>query len=163
MPINLYRIDDRLIHGQVIAGWCYPLNVKHIVLVDDAVAETEWEQELYRMGVPPGMSITFTSVDTAIRDHQSYANSKEVILLLTGSVETTLKLVKGVPDIKQINLGGVHHKTGRIRKLRYVFLTPEEERGLREIAEAGVTVTAQDVPTAKPLSLQEVLSGDHAA
>ena len=54
MPIELYRIDDRLIHGQVVVGWGQPLSLRFIVLVDDEVASSDWEQELYRMGVPPG-------------------------------------------------------------------------------------------------------------
>ena len=47
MPIALYRIDDRLIHGQVVVGWGQPLELRFIVLVDDDVAASEWEQELY--------------------------------------------------------------------------------------------------------------------
>ena len=46
MTVQLYRVDDRLIHGQVVVGWGQPLDVEFIVLVDDAVAESEWEQEL---------------------------------------------------------------------------------------------------------------------
>jgi PTS system mannose-specific IIB component/fructoselysine and glucoselysine-specific PTS system IIB component len=53
----LYRIDDRLIHGQVVVGWGQPLDLKFIVLVDDTVASSDWEQELYRMGVPPEMAV----------------------------------------------------------------------------------------------------------
>ena len=53
MSFLLYRIDDRLIHGQVVVGWGQPLDAKFIVLVDDAVATSDWEQELYRLGVPP--------------------------------------------------------------------------------------------------------------
>ena len=52
VTLELYRIDDRLIHGQVVVGWGQPLDVGFIVLVDDVVAASEWEQELYRMGVP---------------------------------------------------------------------------------------------------------------
>ena len=62
MPIALFRIDDRLIHGQVVVGWGQPLELRYIVLVDDEVADSEWEQELYRMGVPPEMTVFFYSV-----------------------------------------------------------------------------------------------------
>ena len=57
VAIELYRIDDRLIHGQVVVGWGQPLDLGFIVLVDDEVAGSEWEQELYRMGVPPEMDV----------------------------------------------------------------------------------------------------------
>jgi len=64
MPVQLYRIDDRLIHGQVVVGWGQPLNIRLIVLVDDDVACCDWEQDLYRMGVPPEMELKFADVAT---------------------------------------------------------------------------------------------------
>ena len=65
VTLVLNRIDDRLIHGQVVVGWGQPLDVGFIVLVDDAVAESDWEQELYRMGVPPEMEVRFHSAAEA--------------------------------------------------------------------------------------------------
>ncbi len=62
VTLELNRIDDRLIHGQVVVGWGQPLDVEFIVLVDDAVAASDWEQELYRMGVPPEMDVRFHDV-----------------------------------------------------------------------------------------------------
>ena len=67
MTLVLNRIDDRLIHGQVVVGWGQPLDVKFIVLVDDAVASSDWEQDLYRMGVPPEMEVRFHSAADASR------------------------------------------------------------------------------------------------
>ena len=32
MTLMLYRIDDRLIHGQVVVGWGQPLDIDFIVL-----------------------------------------------------------------------------------------------------------------------------------
>ena len=52
-----------------------------------------------------------------------------------------------------------HHRAGRAQKLRYVFLAPEEEQALRALAALGVVVTAQDVPAARPVALDAVLSG----
>src|SRR2546430_8505615 len=65
MSIVLYRIDDRLIHGQVVVGWGQPLRVGFIVLVDDAVRASEWEQDLHRMGVPPQIEVVFASAAEA--------------------------------------------------------------------------------------------------
>jgi PTS system mannose-specific IIB component/fructoselysine and glucoselysine-specific PTS system IIB component len=61
-----------------------------------------------------------------------------------------------------VNVGGIHHKAGREPKLRYVFLTPAEQDTLRRIAARGVTVTAQDVPSASPVPLREMLAGSGA-
>ena len=62
MAIVLFRVDDRLIHGQVVVGWGRPLGVNRIVLVDDQVAGSPWEQDLYRMAVTPDVAVEFVSI-----------------------------------------------------------------------------------------------------
>jgi mannose/fructose/N-acetylgalactosamine-specific phosphotransferase system component IIB len=160
MGIHLYRIDDRLIHGQVVVGWGQPLNVRFLVLVDDLVASSDWEKDLYRMAVPPEMEIRFADVDAAIRDHARYASDPRPGILITGEIESMLRLVRGVKAIGSVNLGGIHYRAGRDEKLRYVFLTPDEEEQLRALEASGVEVTAQDVPSARARSLAEVLEGE---
>lgn len=159
MAITLYRIDDRLIHGQVVVGWGQPLNIRLLILVDDLVASSDWEKELYRMAVPPDVEVRFADVTTAIRDHAKYAGDPRPGLLLTGDISSMYRLVRGVKAIGSVNLGGIHHRAGRSEKLRYIFLTPDEERQLRELEAAGVEVTAQDVPSARAVPLPEVLEG----
>lgn len=160
MALELYRIDDRLIHGQVVVGWGQPLDLSFIVLVDDEVAGSDWEQELYRMGVPEEMEVYFESVESAIEHLPAYIRDERKGLLLTGDIETMTRLVKGAGTIRGINLGGIHHRTGRVQRLRYLFLSGDEEAALRSLASGGVSVTAQDVPAARPLSLDEVLDGE---
>jgi mannose/fructose/N-acetylgalactosamine-specific phosphotransferase system component IIB len=159
MAIHLYRIDDRLIHGQVVVGWGQPLDIRFLVLVDDLVASSEWEKELYRMAVPPEMDIYFADVQTAINEHQRYASDPRPGILIAGDIDSMYRLVKHVKAIGSVNLGGIHHRAGRSEKLRYVFLTPGEEHQLRELEAAGVEVTAQDVPTSPAVPLPEVLEG----
>jgi PTS system mannose-specific IIB component/fructoselysine and glucoselysine-specific PTS system IIB component len=160
MAIHLYRIDDRLIHGQVVVGWGQPLDIRFLVLVDDLVASSEWEKDLYRMAVPPEMEIYFADVATAIRDHARYAADPRPGLLISGDISSMHRLVNGVKAIGSVNLGGIHHRAGRVEKLRYIFLTPDEEKELRALEAAGVEVTAQDVPASHPVPLTEVLLGE---
>jgi PTS system mannose-specific IIB component/fructoselysine and glucoselysine-specific PTS system IIB component len=158
VTLVLYRIDDRLIHGQVVVGWGQPLDLRFIVLVDDAVAASDWEQELYRMGVPPEMDVYFHAADDAIAALAKYQRDARPGLLLTGDIATMRKLVDGA-GVTAVNVGGIHSKPGRVQRMRYVFLAPDEERELRELAARGVKVTAQDVPGARPVSLDDLLAG----
>lgn len=165
MPIVLYRIDDRLIHGQVVVGWGRPLDVGFVVLVDDDVAGSDWEQELYRMGVPPEMDVYFHTVDDAARAHAAYQADPRPGILLTGNVDAMTRFAAAAraadpgAAVRGVNLGGLHHRPGRVSRMRYVFLDPHEERALRDLAATGVAVTAQDVPNARPVPLADVLSG----
>jgi PTS system mannose-specific IIB component/fructoselysine and glucoselysine-specific PTS system IIB component len=159
MGIQLYRIDDRLIHGQVVVGWGQPLNIRFLVLVDDLVASSDWEKDLYRMAVPPEMDIYFADVESAIRDHARYAGDPRPGILITGDIASMLRLVKGIKAIGTVNLGGIHHRAGREQKLRYVFLAGDEEAQLRALEASGVEVVAQDVPSSRARPLAEVLEG----
>ena len=158
MPIELYRIDDRLIHGQVVVGWGQPLDLGFIVLVDDEVAASEWEQELYRMGVPPHMEVHFASVDEAAARHRDFASDARPGILLTGDIETMRRFADAVGGLRRVNLGGIHHRAGRRQKMRYVFLDPAEEDALRAFAARGADISAQDVPAATPVPLADVLN-----
>lgn len=157
MTIVLNRIDDRLIHGQVVVGWGQPLDIAFIVLVDDAVAASDWEQELYRMGVPPEMDVRFHSATDAATLLDSYRTETRPGILLTGDIATMRALVAN-GGVREVNVGGIHHRAGRTPHLRYVFLTAEEQQALQELAALGAVVTAQDVPAARAVPLEELLA-----
>ena len=162
MTLVLNRIDDRLIHGQVVVGWGQPLDVAFIVLVDDAVAASEWEQELYRMGVPPEMEVRFHSAAAAAPLLDGYRTETRPGILLTGDIGTMRSLVAH-GGVREVNVGGIHHRAGRTPHLRYVFLTPDEQRELATLAALGAVVTAQDVPAARAVPLTELLAARESA
>jgi mannose/fructose/N-acetylgalactosamine-specific phosphotransferase system component IIB len=159
VSVVLYRIDDRLIHGQVVVGWGQPLDIGFIVLVDDDVAASDWEQELYRMGTPPEMDVYFHSVNDAAAALPKYESDERPGILLTGDVTSMLRLVKQA-GVKDVNVGGIHHRHDRKQRLRYVFLSPAEEQILRDIESVGANVTAQDVPATHPVPLEELLRSE---
>src|SRR5207244_4011624 len=123
--LALYRIDDRLIHGQVVVGWGQPLHVSFIVLVDDEVSSSDWEQDLYRMGVPPQIEVIFASVDQAAQLFSTWQADERVGILLVGDIDTAVALAARVPQVRRFNVGGVHHRTGRKERLRFVYLTDD--------------------------------------
>jgi mannose/fructose/N-acetylgalactosamine-specific phosphotransferase system component IIB len=156
MTLALVRLDDRLIHGQVVVGWGQPLNANFIVLVDDEVRESLWEQDLYRMGVPGHIEVIFASVSEAAQSIPDWEGEARVGILLAGDIDTLAAVVTS-GGLHSVNIGGVHHRPGRSERLRYVYLTDEEAEKLRRLASNGVQITAQDVPTARAVPIQEFL------
>jgi mannose/fructose/N-acetylgalactosamine-specific phosphotransferase system component IIB len=155
MPIVLCRVDDRLVHGQVVIGWGRPLGVEFIVLVDQGVAASGWEQDLYRMALPPEIEIRFMTEAEAEPRLGEWQASERRGLLLTGDIETMAALHRASPGVvRRINLGGIHHRPGRRERLPYLYLTDEELRGLVALEAAGAEVTAQDLPTSSPVALR---------
>lgn len=154
MSIVLYRIDDRLIHGQVVVGWGQPLRVGFIVLVDDTVRASEWEQDLYRMGVPPHIEVVFASTAEAAERLPEWEADARPGIVLAGTISTMAALCAG-NRVTRINVGGLHHQPGRSERLRYVYLSDSEAAQLRQLAARGIEITAQDVPTAPAVPLAE--------
>jgi len=157
VSLSLVRLDDRLIHGQVVIGWVQALAATHIMVVDDRVHANEWEQEIYRLGVPAGLGVSFESVDDAHTRVAEWLKVPERVIVLIGDVATAAQLCDGCDAIKKLNLGGVHDGVDRRQRLRYIYLTDEEAEQLRDLRDTGVTVTAQAVPTESPVSLEQVL------
>ncbi|HYK83281.1 MAG TPA: PTS sugar transporter subunit IIB [Gemmatimonadales bacterium] len=155
MSIALYRIDDRLIHGQVVVGWGKPLNVRFIVLVDDTVRASEPEQELYRMGVPAEIEVVFASTAEARQRLPDWERDPRVGILVSGDIGTLAALTANGHGVSRVNVGGLHHRPGRSERLRYVYLTDAEAAQLKALAARGVEITAQDVPTARPVPLED--------
>ena len=157
MSVVLYRIDDRLIHGQVVVGWGQRMGIGFIALVDDGVRANLWEQELYRMGVPGAMDVVFATVAEAAARAAEWERDARQGIVLTGDVDTMVALCAAVPEVRKVNVGGVHAREGRTERLRYVFLTDAEAAQLKALADRGVEVTAQDLPTAKPVPVGELV------
>lgn len=155
MPIVLNRVDDRLIHGQVVVGWGRPLGIDLIILVDDQVAQSTWEQDLYRMAVTPEISIDFASVADAATAMPGWRDDSRRTVLLTGDLDTMAALHRADPAVvHRINLGGVHHRPGRRERLPFLYLTDDEMRRLGALESSGAEISAQDLPTTPPVALR---------
>lgn len=158
MTVVLYRVDDRLIHGQVVVGWGEPLAAGFIALVDDEVRASDWEQTLYRMGVPDAMEVIFASVGEAVELADAWERDRRRGIVLARSIEIMQQLIERGAPIERLNIGGLHHNASRTQRLRYVYLSDEEAQALRDIADHGVKVVAQDVPMARAVPLREFAS-----
>lgn len=158
MPLSLFRVDDRLVHGQVVIGWGRPLGARFIVLVDDGVRESGWEQDLYRMAVPDDVAIIFASTAEAIAGLPAWTADPRPGILLTADLATMAALHDAVPAlIRRVNLGGLHHRPGRVERLRYIYLGDGDAELLRRLGSDGTDVSAQDLPTTGAVALEKLL------
>jgi mannose/fructose/N-acetylgalactosamine-specific phosphotransferase system component IIB len=147
MPVKLARIDDRLIHGQVILGWVPAVKPDRIVVANDRVAGSDWERKFYSSCVPPEVNISFASIAEAARQIAGDLFQGEQLIVLLESAQDTLALITAGIDLKEVNVGGLHYREGSVELLSFVFLVHEERAALRELVKRGVTLSAQDVPS----------------
>ena len=158
MSIVLYRVDERLIHGQVVIGWGHELRPSRFVVVDDELAASDWEQDLYRLAVSDA-DVVFASVEAARARLDEWRADEKRTILLTRDLASMRRLgeegaLRGVP----INLGGLHHAPDRREILPYLFVSDADRDELVKLASGGAEVTARDLPDAHEVELSSLLS-----
>ena len=157
MPIVLYRVDERLIHGQVVVGWGNSLKFDRVVLVNDQVASNAWERELYLACVPPEIKAAILSVDEATEMILQTGFEKERTVVLVDSPFDILRLMEKGVEIRSVNVGGIHSRRGRKKILPYLFLGDEEVSAFKKIISGGVKCECRDVPLAEKHDLSALI------
>ena len=157
MSIVLFRIDERLIHGQVVIGWGHQLRPDRYAVVDDDLADSAWEQDLYRLGAGPA-DVVFATTEDARDSLPEWRDDPLRTILLTRDVTTMWRLGAGLMlSGEAVNLGGIHHGPGRRELLTYLHLTPEDVDHLVNLAAGGVEVSARDLPDSHRVPLDTLL------
>ena len=146
MPLILARVDDRLIHGQVVVGWARALNADCLVVANDAVAADPMQRTLLPMAVPPQMKVGIHKVEEAAAVLRSGRYEDRRIILLVSSVPDALALVRSGLEIRTLNVGGVRQAPGRMPLRTAVALSAAEAQAVRDLIALGVEVQVQMVP-----------------
>ncbi len=149
----LHRIDDRLIHGQVLIAWGQRLGPRRIWVVDDASAASDWERELLASAAP-GIEVRVVTVAEAAGAHAAESGAPGTAFLLVRDLATALALVEHGASIRSFNLGGLHYAPGKEKVNEYVYLDRADREAARALLAHGVTLEVQDVPAsrAQPLA-----------
>ncbi len=144
--VILFRIDDRLIHAQVVIGWGRKLRPDRIILADDEVCAEDWEKELYSSAVEPDFKATvLTLADAVDQISGGVFDSEKIFLLVRGPAEALEMLEMGL-ETNEINVGGLHFREGREKITENVWIDDEETGLLRDIVKRGITLEARALP-----------------
>jgi len=157
MNIQLVRIDDRLIHGQVVIGWAGHLNTKRIILCDASVAENDWEKELYLSSVPEQIEAYVMTTEQTINYINEHKDDLNSTMILVNSPVIIEDLIKNGIQIDKVNVGGIHFKEGRKKLLNYLYLNEDEINSFKRCIDHGVQFDCQDIPLCKRTPLSKLI------
>lgn len=159
MTIVLQRVDERLIHGQVVVGWGSQLHPARYIVVDDELAGSDWEQDLYRLALDGEAEAVFATVAEAAAQLDGWRGDAERTVLLTRSVQAMRQLSERVPMAgTEVNLGGLHDAPGRTEVASYLFVDAAARSDIAALAAAGVEVSGRDLPDARRVSVEVLLA-----
>jgi sorbose PTS system EIIB component len=151
--ISLLRIDDRLIHAQVVIGWGSILHPDRIVVSDDDVANDDWEKNLYLTAVPPEIKVSILSIEETLAQLKGGVFDREKIIILVARPQSVLEMVERGFKIGTVNVGGLHYAQGKEKILDNVYLDASERAALRELVKRGITLEARALPGSESIIL----------
>ena len=144
--ISLIRIDDRLIHGQIVTRWVKVARAQTIVVIDNALDRDPFMKGIYKNAAPSGTSVIITNIDEGLERWQRDAFGGGNAMLIFGNVGTCYQVYrKGFP-MHSVQLGNLSNKEEAVKIAKLIALTPDEIKMLREMEEEGVEVSIHNMP-----------------
>ena len=152
--IAFVRVDNRLIHGQVVEAWLPHLKVARVVVADDEAAESPLIRAAMGLAVQSSVEVQIAPLGDVDFSKLAQDGRKTLVLVRdVGGVVAAHR--KGMP-VAHLNLGNVHYATGRRQVSPSVFLSADELAQLEELARTGAEIEARGVPNERPVALDEI-------
>lgn len=145
MAIELIRIDDRLIHGQVATTWLKDYQIEQVIIVDDETNNNDMQKTMVNVAAPIGVNVHVFSVAKFIRVTKNKPINKRTLLLFTAPEAVRSVLESGM-TMSEIIIGGMRSTPERRRLSKAVHISVAEEAIFHELAQKGVSLIVQTVP-----------------
>lgn len=154
--IVLTRIDDRLIHGQVMTAWVKTTKANRIVIVDNPTAEDQFMIDVLQMLAPPGISVDVYTAATAAKELGNFGPNDKIIILAKNP-----KILQELREygvlLSHINVGGMGSNPNRSKLYRNISASSDELLCFKSLINQGVKVEIQIVPDEKCIQMQKLI------
>lgn len=140
----LTRIDDRLIHGQVMTKWIKETGAENVVIIDDATSKNEFVINVFEQAIPEDIGIGVFNKEDGVKFFSQPLEAPTMILVKVP--ETIEYLINHGVDIKDLDLGGMGAKDGRSTLYQYISTSHEEDQCFYRLLDKGMNVYVQIVP-----------------
>lgn len=152
--IVLFRVDHRLLHGQVVFSWCSALNPNCILVADDDVVNDELRKTTLKLGKPSGTKLVIKSIEDSIAAINAGRTDKYRLFAVVSNVRDAVRMALACDQICEIDLGGTKSGVGKRQVSRMVYLTEEEDALLADAQAKGISVYVQAVPSEARVDFQ---------
>lgn len=156
MAIELVRIDDRLIHGQVMTMWVKNYNIEQIIIVDDNVAKDETRKQILKFSIPENIKLAIFGVEKFINITKKTSINRRTLLLLADPL-VALKLNENGVKFSELNVGNISNNDVRERVTKSISLTEDEKEYFRKLEKNKVNVYIQMVPNDKKENILDII------
>jgi mannose/fructose/sorbose-specific phosphotransferase system IIB component len=147
MPILLTRVDDRLIHGQVVVGWAQELKINHIIVINDEIVKNDMQKFLFRMATPNDINLSILTIEEAAQKIKGREYDDDLAMLLVKSPIDLVNLINAGGKIPEVNIGGMHFENNKTQLFDAVFVDDLDIEAFRKLIAMGVALEVRMVPT----------------
>ena len=151
MSIVLARVDDRLLHGQVVEGWAPHVRAEAIAIVSNTICVDEGRCRLMELVSPENIELCVVPSRSLV-DVLSRFNAANILLLFQ-DMETVLEVIDMGVVLEHVNVGNLHHLKGGIEVAPSVYMNQKDLEVLERLADMGVAVEAREVPDGRSFDL----------
>ncbi len=151
------RVDDRLIHGQVIAIWARQQRFTRVAVVDDGVAADPFMRDVLTLAAPPGLAVEVLSLPAALARLPALGLEKATTMVLVKAPPVAEALYRGGVRFPRLNVGGVGGAPGRRNVWKNIALSVDELASLERLHAQGVAITFLTVPGERSKDYAELL------
>lgn len=144
MEVVLYRVDERLIHGQVMVAWIGKTGANSVVIVDEKLGEDDFMKQVFQLAAPSNIKVYVTGRE-GFRDMLDDQSDHKAIVLFKGPFEALEALKDAVP-VGELIVGNVATAPGRKKYTHYAYMSDEEKQMLADLQEVGWKVNLQLLP-----------------
>jgi mannose/fructose/N-acetylgalactosamine-specific phosphotransferase system component IIB len=159
--IVLSRIDDRLIHGQVVEGWVNFLKATCIFVADDRVASNSFQRSIMELSVPQGLKAVIGRVEDICDLVRTASLSADRIILLFSNPADVLRAINSGLSCRVINIGGMHYTPGKRKLMDVLAVDDADLAALKELVAKSIKIDVQTVPSQRPVSLEKIFTACH--
>lgn len=138
-----FRVDNRLVHGQVVEGWLPHLAVRHLVVANDAFASDMLRQRIAELAVPENVDIHFTALDD-LRDVLEACDASALVLF--EDCRDARRACDAGIVMETLNIGNLHYTPGKTQVLPHIAVSEEDREDLRSIKERHISFDLRRVP-----------------
>ncbi len=149
----LFRVDNRLVHGQVIEAWLPFLHAKQLIVANDDLASDALRQQIICLAIPKQINVHFITIAQLPEIISYYPNEK--ILILLEHCQDLAQALKYDISISRINIGNLHFGANKKQLLPHVAVTDAEFEFLQSLNEQYM-IDFRSIPTEKPRGLHEL-------
>ncbi len=157
MPRTIFRIDDRLIHGQVVEGWVHGLSLTRITIVSDRVKADENYKRILEFSVPSDINVdTFGIREMAEKNDEGYFSMEDTIVLFESPGDVLGLLDHGVV-IEEIHVGCLHYNGTNYQVRSSIAVSEDNINDLLDINSMGTKIECQSLPQDKKIDMLELI------